>query len=460
MLSRLFHVARSLFTSRRQELTPSVQDQITTPDTREESEIRPLPTQIIEVQEMVQTRRQSRGIQPGGTDSPGAASSPHGTTRKRTDVSHNTTPSSTRKRRRVEVTEEENQTLEGTDGVDRDLLEQLRTATKAASDDEDEERGQTIVVQEPREEPPATEVVHDVERIPTQQVAVVIDPPAPKNVVTEKDDGLDDEANNVGIEHGNGEEATEPSQANEVEKTTAPTHQSSHIRFGSADVDDLITSTVQGEEDAKEVLEDMNVDAESEDEAPEAETMTAGRQKAEAVLSEAARAVQEQNTKVKEKRKRREERLQRQAAATVVRQQRKLAKVAKRKGLNEAADDGAAKGVVSTYKDLDRTALPDLLPEELLAMEPYERPPTPPDDPEELPHRPKKIKHFAEPKPIKDIRRDGVDIRVVEQPMKHLAPRSVQSSKSIKEGWLAGRTGRGGRMAFERRKMGGGFLRR
>ncbi len=114
------------------------------------------------------------------------------------------------------------------------------------------------------------------------------------------------------------------------------------------------------------------------------------------------------------------------------------------------------------------SALPTLLPDEILALEPTKRPPTPPPA-ETTTHVSKRHKFFsAGEKPPKDLVRGNVRVRVLDNPSSHLAPKAGKGSKSLKEGWLAGRRGSGrgrgsgigGEGTYERRKVGGGFGRR
>lgn len=105
--------------------------------------------------------------------------------------------------------------------------------------------------------------------------------------------------------------------------------------------------------------------------------------------------------------------------------------------------------------------VPDLLPEEILAAEPYVRPPTPPLNPALRPTSFKKHTIFAvEEKRPKDVKRGGVMVRVLDSNNPRLAPKAGRASRALREQWLLGRTGKGGTQVFERRKAGKGFLRR
>ena len=108
-----------------------------------------------------------------------------------------------------------------------------------------------------------------------------------------------------------------------------------------------------------------------------------------------------------------------------------------------------------------KSALPALLPMELLEAEPTIRPPTPPPETSESTIGvSKKRKVFdTDPKPAKDIKRGPVNVRVLVVERSVLPPRASQPSKTLKETWLSGRRGGNGSGGVQRRKLGGGFVR-
>lgn len=117
----------------------------------------------------------------------------------------------------------------------------------------------------------------------------------------------------------------------------------------------------------------------------------------------------------------------------------------------------------STYpRFTSKGPLPALLPDEILAIEPAAHRPTPPIDPEaRLVSVTKKRKFLdADPKPPKDVKRGSVNVRVLEVQRQLLPPRASKTSKALKEAWLAGRRGPGGAGLVQRRKLGGGFVRK
>lgn len=168
----------------------------------------------------------------------------------------------------------------------------------------------------------------------------------------------------------------------------------------------------------------------------------------------------------KEKRKARDSRLKHQAKSASKR------KISHRDTLPESElkaaperSNGTASNQhkASAYsRSTTKGTLPALLPDELLAIEPAVRPPTPPTEPEaRLVSIPKKRKFLdADPKPPKDVKRGPVNVRVLESQRQFLPPRASKTSKALKEAWLFGRRGPGGAVVIQRRKLGGGFVRK
>ena len=105
--------------------------------------------------------------------------------------------------------------------------------------------------------------------------------------------------------------------------------------------------------------------------------------------------------------------------------------------------------------------LPDFLPEEILAAEPYRRPP--PEPRQVKVNRPqpsnKHVVFTHEEKPPKDVRRGPVKVRVLEKRNPVLPPRAAKAAKSLREDWLTGRSKKGGAAAVERRQMRTSFVK-
>lgn len=106
-----------------------------------------------------------------------------------------------------------------------------------------------------------------------------------------------------------------------------------------------------------------------------------------------------------------------------------------------------------------RAALPKLLPKEFLEEGPLMRPPTPPMSiPTKKASSNNKLKLLhAKSKPPKDIKRGSISIRVLENNRSLLPPKGYESSKLLRESWLAGHRGAS---FVPRKKLGGGFLRK
>jgi U3 small nucleolar RNA-associated protein 16 len=111
-------------------------------------------------------------------------------------------------------------------------------------------------------------------------------------------------------------------------------------------------------------------------------------------------------------------------------------------------------------KSSAKASLPILLPEEILAAEPVVRPPTPPSSINETAIKKKQKFLDAESRPPKDIKRGNVRIRVLQEERSILPPKASQTSKALRESWLAGRQGFKGNIVVPRRKLGGGFVRK
>ena len=179
--------------------------------------------------------------------------------------------------------------------------------------------------------------------------------------------------------------------------------------------------------------------------------------------------ISRQEAVTKEKRKARDSRLKEQAKSANKRKSNLRAPLLESDFDNASErSDGTVpnRQKTSTYPRLNgKGPLPALLPDEILVMEPAARPPTPPTEPEaRLPSVSKisKKRKFldADPKPPKDVKRGPVNVRVLEVQRQLLPPKASKTSKALKEAWLAGRRGPGGTRVVQRRKLGGGFVRK
>ncbi|KAF2086411.1 hypothetical protein K490DRAFT_57714 [Saccharata proteae CBS 121410] len=243
------------------------------------------------------------------------------------------------------------------------------------------------------------------------------------------------------------------------------TAKSTHIRFGSEDppavpepaplADEIPSSTADTEQQEVE-------DDESDDDAPEAVSANTARQQAEAAEAEAANAKEKEQAALKRKRQERDARLRDQAEAS------------KRRKQQQPKDTPSTKTTERQQPakpKYDLNTIPDLLPLDLLESAPSVRPPTPPptvttSTQNQNQKKNKHLKFLDDVKPAKDVKRGPVTVRVLEQQNKLLPPKISKGSRDLREKWLMGeRKGKGkGKMAGigggERKKVGGGFLRR
>ncbi|KAL8916699.1 MAG: hypothetical protein Q9208_008346 [Pyrenodesmia sp. 3 TL-2023] len=215
-------------------------------------------------------------------------------------------------------------------------------------------------------------------------------------------------------------------------------------------------------------IQDSGADSSS-DEAPEVVTKSTGLEKVRSAVAEATKAAEAQRAAGKKKRRDRDTLLKLQAKATKKEAEQTGTKDV---GLDTPTDDEMdgrdstpPRKPATDYKWAKTKQLPALLPDEILAAAPVPRLPTPSPEPAEpaLAKAPmNRRQRFLEerPKPPKDVRKGNVRIRVLEDRGAILPPKVSKQSQSIRESWLAGRPGAKGKAMIERRKMGGGFVRR
>lgn len=121
----------------------------------------------------------------------------------------------------------------------------------------------------------------------------------------------------------------------------------------------------------------------------------------------------------------------------------------------------ARKQLPTANDESDEEDVPELLPEDVL-MEVYARPPTPPPLRATTLHQAPKSSRkldFEKPK-VKDRRVGPVNVSVLAKDNKHLAPRASKDGRGIRENWLAGRSGKGGAAAVERKPFNTKFITR
>ncbi len=172
---------------------------------------------------------------------------------------------------------------------------------------------------------------------------------------------------------------------------------------------------------------------------------------------------------VRQRRRDQDNRLKKQAVSG----KRKIRERSKPQAPLNVADALAALGADKESPDPESTAqdvhpqrrlkmlYPELLPEHILAAEP-DRP--------IMAHllgpntqglaSKKHIVFRAEERPPREIKRGPVRVKVLEASNPSLPPPASKVSRHTREQWLQGRVGRKGKPAVERRKVGGGFLRK
>ncbi|KAH0556510.1 hypothetical protein GP486_005600 [Trichoglossum hirsutum] len=212
----------------------------------------------------------------------------------------------------------------------------------------------------------------------------------------------------------------------------------------------MATTTIPQENSTRSTVEDSENDG-SGDDAPEAVTLLSGQDQARSREEQVTQALERQEAGARRKRKERDIRLKEQAASSKRNKKRK----------SRLLEGDGPVYTEANSRLSTKSSLPALLPEEILSAVPAVRPPTPPLEREEQKQQPSVGKHkiFGD-RPPKDMKSGPFSIRVLESTSKSLAPRVGRVSSSVKQRWLAGRPGRNGRGGIERRKVGGGFLRR
>ncbi|EOD52122.1 putative immediate-early protein [Neofusicoccum parvum UCRNP2] len=263
---------------------------------------------------------------------------------------------------------------------------------------------------------------------------------------------------------------------------SAPAPENTHIRFGSEDPPTIPEPPAEPPAQQEIPSSTAEQEEDSDDEAPEAVTATSAREQARAAEEDAAKAIEKQESEAKRKRQDREARLREQATAAKKRKQEQAppppppteipADVASSTTIQ--ASDPSALHKRTTKPAYDLNNIPALLPADLLAAAPDVRPATP--EPEEAGSvqadaaarkKEKLNKHlkFLDEKPAKDVKKGPVKVRVLEKGNKFLPPKVMSNgSKSVRDTWLQGRkikeTRKGSFGGLERKKVGGGFLRK
>lgn len=220
-----------------------------------------------------------------------------------------------------------------------------------------------------------------------------------------------------------------------------------HKRFGSEEPALPLESTVQAELQRKTEVVDDDDDASDSDDAPEMVTTSAAASKAKATAEERTRAIKAQQEKEEKRRQERVDRIAQEQAEKREREEKKARKLAQKEAKLARRQQHAALSPPRDPMDIDMNTLPDLLPASILEAAGDHRPPTPPpvrggkteaELRQEKMNRHTKFLERGE-KPIKDVKKGKLNVSVLSQRNKLLAPQVNRNTKNIREHWLKGR---------------------
>lgn len=486
MFAQLFGAAKRAISR-----TPSYQGTVS--ETREEvPETAPAPTDTVT---MVTTRR--------GTETPGMAATPASSAKKtvgKRELDALDTPTQVKRQRKTTVELKRN--LRSTpkkgeapsaeqESVDETASEEATTKSDRSSPLAIRRRSSPKVVVEPssptKEDAPTQENEYHTPE-PASSEAAFVTPftskkalegsPTPKATksatpaAAKKARGRPKKAQKEDVP----EEIPSSTQESSIASPTGPPA-TAHVRFGSEEPTMNAKGHTRYEAPAPAPApaddEDDDDSADDSDEAPEMVSTAAATTKAAAAQADTSRALLAQQEKDRKKREAREARIAQEQAAKrerdALKAQKAAAKAAKAARLSSVAELDED----ITPMDIDRSTLPSLLPDSLLANLGDVRPPTPPPEArgktdEEL-RREKLNRHikFLEQssKAPKDKRIGKHHVAVLASQNRVLPPKVSKATRGVREAWLKGRKGqevkgkpRIGKTA--RAKFGGGgFLR-
>ncbi|KAL8796350.1 MAG: hypothetical protein Q9195_001257 [Heterodermia aff. obscurata] len=261
-----------------------------------------------------------------------------------------------------------------------------------------------------------------------------------------------------------------------------------HKRFGSEEIQEDDPLSLEDDIAISDKIVPpvkVQVDFESEDEEPETITTSKGLSEARSTANEAARVAGKYVIALKTyfylidqyltcSRQRMLEKQKRRDRDAKLKLQAELARPSKRKLkgstaetdnllspstlMGSASDPNADSEARS--KASKKFRLPLLLPEEILSTEPMIRPLTPPPETISRDRRlvQKRRRLDIDSKPPKDVQHGTLIIRVLDSGPGKLPPKASKESRMLREAWLTGQ--RGPKGGIERRKSGGGFVRK
>ncbi|KAI9701391.1 MAG: hypothetical protein M1820_006482 [Bogoriella megaspora] len=237
-----------------------------------------------------------------------------------------------------------------------------------------------------------------------------------------------------------------------------------HIRFGDDELPAVDLPESPEAPSPSQIREDPSDNSDSDD-APEAVTQSSARNRVKAAQQGASKAVESRKAADKEKRKTQAERLQEQAKSSQRGLKRKRALAEAQSKENERSDESLDTTSTETkHRTSKKIEIPDLLPDEILAAERPSLSPTPDvDDKRGASHQPpQRTSGYLEKslakkaKPLKDLKRGSLNVRVLDEKNKLLAPRVNVHSRNLLEGMRNGN----GRKDLEKRAVKRGFATR
>ena len=277
-------------------------------------------------------------------------------------------------------------------------------------------------------------------------------------------------------------------------RSTCKNAKATHKRFGSEDLEVSMMAPLNGDGERKGSLENISKDeGESDDEAPDTVTASAGFEKARTLVLDAAKVAARYiisrlhlwtNSKLIKNRQEASKKLKRREHDQKLSLQAKAAKVSRSKHhqssivpaekrsspdtINENGQtsvempkplkqppqlvDGEGQIPQVKARSSGKVPLPLLLPQEILEAEPIIQAPSNPSSNNKLIISQKRKLHDLEQKPPKDLKRDNAIVRVLPDTWSALPPRSSKTSKMLRESWLTGR-------GILRRKSSSSFVR-
>ncbi|RAK97203.1 uncharacterized protein BO80DRAFT_428380 [Aspergillus ibericus CBS 121593] len=251
---------------------------------------------------------------------------------------------------------------------------------------------------------------------------------------------------------------TEKSEPKQEEQASAPAAKKKHFRFDSEEPELPEVAAMEEATETRQEVEDSGDDSDD-DEAPET------------VDNSAQRSMMRLEAKKQERAKQIEEQLKRDKRKQLDELRKSQAKIAKKKEVK--SDDLLSESTETlqgtTTQDARRSALPALLPDDILNAAPDVRPPTPPAEERTfVQQKPNKLRFLdKKEKAPKDVRMGDVTIRVLDGDVSKksskttLPPKSSKTGRNAKQNWL-NKSRSTGSLNGMRRTTGGssGFVRR